>query len=326
MSWRLSHDVKKIPIQSIETAEIQEKSFIDEPIQPIPLTVKEDPKKVELGKKLFNEPKLSRDNTISCATCHLLDKAGVDNRRRSIGIDGKIGEVNTPTVFNSASNFKQFWDGRSDSLEDQINGPTHNHLEMDSNWNEIITKLRADPQYASAFTVIYPDGVTDVNIRDAIATFERTLITPNSRFDKFLMGDPDALTPFEKNGYILFKERGCVVCHQGANAGSNMFQSFGKFGNYFEDRGNIVKADFGRMNVTGKGNDRFKFKVPTLRNVALTGPYFHDGSVTTLENAVQIMAKYQLGINLEDEEVKAIVAFLKTLTGEFEGKSLGANP
>lgn len=324
--WRLSQDVKKAPTQFAETIEDDDSSFIDEPIQPIPLTAKEDPKKAELGRKLFIEPKLSRDNTISCSSCHLLDKAGVDNRRKSIGVDGKIGDVNAPTVFNSAFNFKQFWDGRSDSLEDQINGPTHNHLEMDSNWNEIITKLKADPQYTSAFAVIYADGVTDSNIRDAIAAFERTLITPNSRFDRFLLGDPSVLTPLEKQGYVLFKERGCIVCHQGTNAGSNMFQSFGKFGNYFEDRGDIVKADYGRMNVTGKTADRYKFKVPTLRNIESTAPYFHDGSVTTLENAVEIMAKYQLGVHLDPEEIKAIVAFLKTLTGEYEGKSLGGNP
>lgn len=321
LGCRIPHEMKT-QTRSVQELELPNEVSINEPIQPIPIEVKENVQKVELGKKLFADPQLSRDNTISCLTCHDLARAGMDNRRRSVGIDGKLGEVNAPTVFNSGFNFKQFWDGRAETLEEQVEGPTHNPVEMGSNWNEITVKLKGDPQYPSDFAGIYPDGITAANIRDAIASFERTLITPNSRFDRFLHGDPDAITALERKGYALFKERGCIVCHQGVNAGSNMFQSFGKFGNYFEDRGNIVKADLGRMNVTGSVNDRYKFKVPTLRNVELTAPYFHDGSVVKLEQAVQIMGKYQLGVELERDEIEAIVAFLKTLTGEYEGKSL----
>ena len=321
IGWKLAPSIK-IHQESVELPKEEEKVFINEPIQPIPLTVKEDPKKVELGSKLFSDTRLSHDNTVSCATCHNLKGAGIDHKRLSMGIDGQFGDVNAPTVYNSGFNFKQFWDGRADTLEDQVNGPTHNLKEMGSNWDEIIGKLKVDPNYVSAFLASYSDGITSANIRDAIATFERTLSTPNSRFDKFLLGDKNALTSIEKKGYELFKEHGCVVCHQGINVGSNMFQSFGKFGNYFEDRGNITNADLGRMNVTKNLKDRYKFKVPTLRNIELTAPYFHDGSVKTLDSAVQVMAKYQLGISFEPDEIQAIVQFLKTLTGEYEGKPL----
>ena len=300
-----------------------DKNFhVQEPIQPIPLGVPQDPSKIELGRQLFNDTKLSKDNSISCASCHFLNKGGADFRKFSMGVDGNIGNVNAPSVYNSGYNFKQFWDGRSDTLEEQVNGPTHNPAEMASNWDEIVSKLKEDPAYSSEFPKVYSDGITNVNVRDAIATFERSLITPNSRFDKFLRGDANALSDQEKRGYKLFKQYGCTVCHQGINVGGNMFQTFGKFGNYFEDRGNITKADLGRMNVTGDAKDKYKFKVPALRNTELTAPYFHDGSAVTLEDAVRVMAKYQLGVSPSDEDVKAIVEFLKSLTGEYKGQSL----
>jgi cytochrome c peroxidase len=292
-----------------------------EPIMPVALLVKLDEKKVNLGEELFNDPRLSRDNSISCASCHSLEKGGTDQLALSTGIGGKTGVVNAPTVFNSVYNFKQFWDGRAETLEEQIDGPTHNPLEMDSNWTEIIAKLEASPNYVQAFSAIYADKIQGDNIKNAIATFERSLITPNARFDRYLRGQDNALTDEEKQGYQLFKSYGCVSCHQGVNIGGNLFQKFGLMGNYFAGR-KVLKSDFGRFNVTGNEADKYVFKVPSLRNVALTAPYFHDGSASQLEDAVMTMSFYQLGRPLTLNERDAIVKFLKTLSGEYKGKTL----
>lgn len=299
-------------------------SNIKEPIQPIPLYIDLNPHKVALGERLFNETKLSHDNRISCATCHNLKTGGVDGLAYSFGINGNLGFVNTPTVFNSVFNFRQFWDGRSETLEDQIDGPTNASHEMASNWPEIITKLKQDPQYISTFKQLYKDGISQENIKDAIATFERSLYTPNSRFDKYLRGDTNAITKEEKKGYNLFKSYGCISCHQGMNVGGNMFQKFGILDDYFANRGKITKADSGRANVTGDSSDQRVFKVPSLRNVEVTAPYFHDGLAKSLEEAISVMGKYQLGRTLSQEEIGLIVKFLKTLTGEYKGKSLSS--
>jgi cytochrome c peroxidase len=295
---------------------------INEPILPIPLESQLDPRKVALGVRLFNNPRLSHDDSISCASCHSLNSGGVDRKSRSVGINGQTGVINAPTVFNSGLNFKQFWDGRAETLEDQIQGPTHSPAEMGSTWKEIMEKLNQSSDYVTTFNDVYADGIQIQNIKDAIATFERSLTTPNSRFDRFLRGDGSALTEEEKEGYRLFKTYGCASCHQGINAGGNMFQKFGVMGDYFADRGNLTKADLGRYNVTGNEADRRVFKVPSLRNVALTPPYFHDGSATQLENAVAVMGKYQLGRRLSPTEIQRIVSFLKTLSGEYGGKPL----
>lgn len=294
----------------------------DEPIKPIPLQVNLDPRKVALGKSLFHEPMLSHDNTISCASCHDLTTGGTDRRTVSIGIRQSKGELNSPTVFNSAANFKQFWDGRAATLEEQIDGPIHSPIEMGSNWEEITAKLRASSTYPGQFAQAYPDGLQAKNIRDAIAIFERSLITPNSRFDKFLRGDDTALSADEQEGYRKFKSYGCANCHQGVNVGGNLFETMGAMAGYFEDRGGIKQADYGRFNVTGDEEDRFVFKVPSLRNVALTSPYLHDGSAKTLEKVVTLMARYQLGQQIPPDDVEKIVKFLETLTGEYEGKPL----
>jgi cytochrome c peroxidase len=246
----------------------------------------------------------------------------MDRIFRSKGTRGADSEVNSPTVFNSALNFAQFWDGRAETLEDQVDGPVQSTREMDGNWDLILPKLRADPAYAAAFAEIYPDGLRQLNVKNAIAEFERTLLTPNSRFDRHLRGDASALTAEEKSGYLKFKSYGCVSCHQGVNIGANLFQRMGVIGDYFADRGNLTKADLGRFNVTGQEHDRHVFKVPSLRNVAVTPPYFHDGSAQTLEDAVAVMAKYQLGRPLPPQDLSEIVKFLRTLTGEFEGKPL----
>ena len=296
----------------------------EEPIQPIPLQLSPAPdvRKVALGKKLFHDPRLSGDDSVSCSTCHRLDRAGVDHRRRSLGIRGIEGEVNAPTVFNSGLNFAQFWDGRAKTLEEQVDGPVQSATEMGSTWDRVLGKLRADPAYVAAFKALYPEGMARETVKNAIAEFERSLLTPRSRFDRHLGGDAAALTTGEKAGYLKFKSYGCISCHQGVNIGANLFQRMGIIGDYFADRGNITKADLGRFNVTGQEADRHVFKVPSLRNVAVTAPYFHDGSAATLEEAVAVMARYQLGRPLPPQDLAEIVAFLGTLTGEFEGKSL----
>ena len=295
---------------------------VKEPIQSIPLRIALNETKVELGEKLFNDPRLSHDNSVSCASCHNLHTGGTDRRKHSIGINGAEGFINTPTVFNSGFSFRQFWDGRAETLEDQIDGPLQASHELGSNWPEVMAKLNAAADYVSAFKALYPDGIQPHTVRDAIATFERSLYTPNSRFDQFLRGNTEVLTPAEKAGYDLFKTYGCIRCHQGVNIGGNMFQTFGVIGNYFADRGNETKADMGRFNVTGDKRDQHVFKVPSLRNVALTFPYFHDGSAARLEDAVTIMGTYQLGRRLAPNEVDLIVQFLQTLTGTYKGGPL----
>ena len=294
----------------------------DEPIKPISTALQLNAAKVTLGDKLFHEARLSSDNTISCASCHALDKGGTDRRARSIGIKEAEGAINSPTVFNSGFNFKQFWDGRAENLEAQVDGPLKAVAEMDSKWEDVLQKLRADAGYLAAFKQVYPDGVQRDNVKNAIAEFERSLVTPNARFDRWLRGDEKAITAEELQGYRKFKNYGCTSCHQGVNVGGNMFETLGAVREYFVERGNITKADLGRFNVTGREEDRHVFKVPSLRNVALTPPYFHDGSARTLDDAVKVMARHQLGRPLPEADAALIVKFLQTLTGEYNGRPL----
>jgi len=292
-----------------------------EPIKPVK-KLAFDPAKAELGNRLYHDKRLSGDNTVSCATCHPLDQGGTDNKKLSEGIDGKLGLVNAPTVFNTGLLFSQFWDGRALSLADQIDGPVQNPDEMGSLWPDVVAKLYEDDAYAAEFKAVYPDGISRKNIKNAIAEFELSLNTVNSRFDQYLLGDNDAINEEEKNGYQLFKQYGCISCHQGAAVGGNMYQVFGVINNYFQRRGNITTADLGRYNVTGNVEDRHMFKVPSLRMVALTAPYLHDGNAKTLRDAVDKMFEFQLGREAPDEDKDAIVAFLKTLPGEYKGKGL----
>ena len=289
-----------------------------EPIKPLPAEVEVDAAKVSLGRMLFHDPRLSKDGSISCASCHDLRTGGDDGRRVSIGIGGKQGVINSPTVFNAGFNFKQFWDGRATTLAKQIDGPVQSSIEMGSLWPEVVAKLYRDERYPGLFEAIYPDGIDRNSIRDAIAEYVRSLTTPNSRFDQWLNGDDDALDEHEEQGYRLFKSYGCVSCHQGANVGGNMFQVFGVLNEYFKRRGNITEADLGRYNVTGNVADRHSFKVPSLRMAALTAPYLHDGSAATLRDAVDAMFEFQLGREAPDEDKEAIVAFIETLVGESE--------
>ena len=292
-----------------------------EPIKPIPAAVDVDPEKAALGRDLFHDTKLSRDDTIACASCHDLSSGGDDGRVVSVGIEGKQGFINSPTVFNVGLNFKQFWDGRAGTLEQQVDDPVQSPREMGSLWPDVVAKLYADPEYPKRFKALYPDGISRTSIRNALAEFMRSLVTPNSRFDRWLGGEESALSTEEKHGYRLFKHYGCVSCHQGANVGGNMFQVFGVLNEYFKRRGNITDADLGRFNVTGNPADRHAFKVPSLRMAALTAPYLHDGSAATLRDAVDAMFTFQLGREAPDADKDAIVAFIETLAGEHKEPS-----
>jgi cytochrome c peroxidase len=287
-----------------------------EPLEPLPEAAKGDPAVIALGRRLFHEPRLSNDAKVACASCHDLAKGGVDGQKLSTGVGGQLGLVNAPTVYNAALNFVQFWDGRAPTLEEQIGFPVTNPVEMGSSWDKVLLFLAGEPSYSAAFKASFPDGVTEANTRRAIADFERTLLTKNSPFDRYLAGDEHALSPEARAGYETFKSVGCIACHQGRNVGGNMFQKFGVLGDYFKDRGHVTTADYGRFNVTHLESDRFVFRVPSLRNVERTAPYFHDGSAATLNQAVQVMARYQLGRKLADDQVSALIAFLKSLSGE----------
>lgn len=288
-------------------------------LAPLPAVPELPPEKVALGQALFSDARLSHDNTLSCAGCHDLGSFGHDARRVSLGVAGAAGLVNAPSVFNAALNFAQFWDGRAGSLEEQASGPLQNPVEMASSWPEAIAKLNADDRFRREFTQVYPDGITAANLVDAIATFERTLLTQNAPFDRFLRGDQNAIDAKAQTGYRRFRDLGCASCHQGANVGGNMFQRFGVMADYFGDQPGqrpVTTPDRGRFNVTGREEDRFVFKVPSLRNVAETAPYFHNGSAETLDEAVAIMGRVQLGRQLSAEEIHSLTAFLATLTGE----------
>lgn len=284
----------------------------DEPIQPIAPYKLTQPAKAELGKKLWFDPRLSRSGFISCNSCHNLSMGGSDNLKTSIGHNWQKGPINSPTVLNSSLNLAQFWDGRAKNLQEQAGGPIANPGEMASTHTLAVDVLQSIPQYRQEFARVYGSDKIDINrITDAIAVFEETLVTPNSRFDKWLKGDKKVLTAQELAGYQLFKNSGCVACHNGPAVGGASFQKMGLVTPYKTDNPAI-----GRAAVTGKDADRFNLKVPTLRNVELTYPYFHDGAAATLSEAVDTMGKLQLGKQFTRSENANIVAFLKTLTGD----------
>lgn len=303
---------------------LADKQWANEAIRPVQDSVPVDMRKVILGNLLFHDVRLSADNTVSCSSCHGLNTGGVDNKSFSEGVGGQLGGVNAPTVYNALYNFVQFWDGRAVTLADQAAGPPLNPVEMAcKSFDEICDKLKADAAFSKAFTEVYPDGINEANITNAIQEFERTLLTPNSRFDKYLKGDMAALTAEELAGYDLFKKYNCATCHVGENMGGQSYELMGIKHDYFADRGTeLTVEDNGRFKETKNERDRHRFKVPGLRNVALTAPYFHDATQATLEDAVIAMGKYEVGVDLSQQEVKQIVAFLQTLTGEYQGKLL----
>ncbi len=283
-----------------------------EPIDPIRPVQEINLAQVELGKKLYFDPRLSKSGFISCNSCHNLSMGGTDNIKTSIGHNWQQGPINAPTVLNSSLNLAQFWDGRAKDLKEQAGGPIANPGEMASNHVLAIEVLESIPEYRVEFKQVFgTEKITIDEVTQAIAEFEKTLVTPNSPFDQWLLGDEDALTAKEKEGYALFKNSGCVACHNGEAVGGNSFQKMGAVEAYQTDN----PAE-GLSAVTGKDADRFKFKVPTLRNVELTYPYFHDGEAETLEEAVELMGRLQLGKKFTEEENAKVVAFLKSLTGD----------
>ncbi|MBO2645973.1 cytochrome-c peroxidase [Shewanella algae] len=278
-------------------------------IKPVKIT---EPEKVELGKMLYFEPRLSKSGFISCNSCHNLSMGGVDALPTSIGHAWQEGPINSPTVLNADYMLAQFWDGRAKDLKEQAAGPIANPKEMGFTHELASETVASMPAYRTRFKQVY--GSEEVNIdriTDAIAAFEKTLVTPNSAFDKYLEGDKKAISAEAKAGYQLFKDKGCVACHNGPAVGGTMYMKMGLIKPFHTDN----PAE-GRKGVTGKEADKMVFKVPTLRNIELTYPYFHDGSVWNLEEAVNTMSDIQLGQKLTEKETQEMVAFLKSLTGE----------
>ena len=279
------------------------------------------PAKVELGKMLFFDKRLSKNHDVSCDSCHDLANFGVDGNPTSTGHRGQKGGRNSPTVYDAGNHIAQFWDGRAPTLEEQAKGPVLNPVEMAMPDKAAVEKvLRSIPDYAKAFKQAFPgdkDAVSFDNMALAIGAFERTLVTP-SRFDAYLQGDAHALTQPEKDGLKAFMDAGCIMCHSGEGLGGGMYQKFGLAVPVLDLK------DTGRFEVTKQESDRFVFRVPGLRNTAKTGPYLHDGSVATLEDVVSVMATHQLNKNLGKAEVASIVTFLKSLTGELPKKSIAA--
>lgn len=317
---QLSHSLS-VAVFAVVVALSAAVSAEDAKITPIPNKVTVNAEKAALGEKLYHDPILSGDGKLSCASCHQLHKGGTDRLPVSKGIKNQRGPINSPTVYNSAHNFVQFWDGRAKDLKAQALGPVENPLEMGEKWPAVLNKLQKHEEYNAALTKLYGKGFSKEDVADAIAEFERTLITPDSRFDQYLKGDKKALTALEIQGYELFQKKNCTLCHNGTYLGGNSYQMLNP--EYFKARGGkLTDADLGRYNVTKKEEDKHMFKVPMLRNVAVTAPYFHDGKVITLEQAVKLMGKYQLGEDIPAPEVRAIAAFLRTLTGTYQGVKL----
>lgn len=283
-----------------------------EPIEPVKPPQSVNLGMVELGKKLYFDPRLSKSGFISCNSCHNLSAGGSDNLPTSIGDHWKQGPINAPTVLNSSLNVAQFWDGRAADLKEQAGGPIANPGEMAFSHTLAVSVLETIPAYVREFKQVFGKDKIDIGqVTTAIAEFEKTLVTPNSRFDLWLLGKKDALTPDELEGYKLFKDSGCVACHNGPGVGGASFQKMGVVEPY-----KTASKAVGRSGVTGKDEDRLKFKVPTLRNVELTYPYFHDGAANTLSEAVDTMGRLQLGKKFATSENAKVVAFLKTLTGD----------
>ncbi len=286
--------------------------FALEPIAPLPTTLNDiNLEKAKLGRILFLDPTLSSDQEISCHSCHSFDTGGADPRAVSLGVQDRKGDIQSPTVYNSRYNFKQFWNGRASNLSEQANGPLTAHVEMNMSPVKIEARLNQNSTYKALFKKVYKvDRITMHNVVDAIVEFENALVTPNSRFDRYLRGELKLSEP-EEQGYAKFKSLGCITCHNGVNVGSNAFQKMGLFREYphkpqYQDRYAVTKKEY-HKNV---------YKVPTLRNISLTAPYFHDASAKNLEEAIDTMARYNLGITISKEDITLLVSFLKSLEGE----------
>ena len=315
VSWRRTIAVFTVILGCLQLSQTQAQapgparasSGTDEPITAISSPPTIEPLKVKLGERLFDDPRLSHDNSRSCSSCHDLSTNGASPRRRDVGPDGSELPLNTLTVFNAALSFRFGWEGKYRTAESDIKSSLGNPKIMASSPSEVAEKLGADSEMRNKFLAAYGRAPDADNIIDAIASFQRTLVTPGSRFDRWLAGDTTTLSTDELDGYGLFKSLGCVSCHQGVNIGGNLFQRHGIFHPLASPDPAILR-------------------VPSLRNVATTPPYFHDGSAPTLDDAVRKMGKAQLNTLLTDPQVTAIVAFLHSLTGNYRGKPVGAAP
>ncbi|MGB4858303.1 MAG: cytochrome-c peroxidase [Dokdonella sp.] len=275
------------------------------------------PTKVDLGKMLYFEPRLSESHSITCNSCHMVGMGGVDLQETSLGHRWQHGGRNSPTVYNAVFNVAQFWDGRAADLEQQAGGPLLNSVEMGTTEAHVVEQLKGIPGYAALFSKAFPgvaDPITFDNVRKAIALFEATLITPNAPFDRYLKGDEKALDAKQKEGLTLFINKGCAACHNGINVGGGMYSAFGVVERPGADI--LPLGDKGRFEVTKTVSDEYVFRVPQLRNIALTAPYFHTGRVWDLRQAIAIMGSSQLGAKLSDDDVNLIETFLGSLTGD----------
>ena len=285
--------------------------------------------KVVLGRKLYHDPRLSSTGTVSCASCHNVMLGGEDNRPVAMGVNGQTGGRSAPTVWNSAFNAVQFWDGRAASLEDQAAGPVTNPIEMGmKSWDDVVARLKSIQGYQQLFNDAFgANSISRDNATKEIAAYERTLITPNSAYDKYVKGDKSALTAQQVSGMNTFEALGCSGCHSGpAFNGPGTFMKFPMISNGFFEAKYHFSEDLGRYEATKKQEDKHFWKVPTLRNIALTAPYFHNGTVKDLPTAVKIMGKLQLGKDLSRQEIDDIVAFLNALTGPFPKQSMPSLP
>ncbi len=293
------------PSQSFDQLSDSTSTTVPEPITPTPEATSIDALKSALGERLFKDVRLSHDNSRSCSSCHDLDANGATRNGHDAGLDGSNVPLNTLTVFNAALNFRFGWEGKFRTLESQAGASLESRL--GTSVSEVVEKLKQDPNIRRAFAEAYGRGPNGVDLLDAIASFEQTLVTPDSRFDRWLAGEATALSAEELNGYRLFKSMGCVSCHQGVNVGGNLFERHGIF--------HPLASPYPKI-----------LRVPSLRNVATTAPYFHDGSAPTLDDAVRKMAAAQLNSTLTDQQANSIVAYLKTLTGKYRGMLVGAPP
>ena len=315
--------VRSLPANAAES-EPKPAAFTAEPITPIEAPSGLDRAKVAIGEELFGDVRLSHGDQLACLTCHPLNQGGTDHSAlRASPADGAPLDYNIPGIFNAVLNFRFNWRGQFRTIEEQNESVLLNpSLMMNASWEELLSRLRADPVYRDSFAVSYGGPVERTFVLDALASYERSLVTPDAQFDRYLRGDKTAITPAEEEGYRLFKSLGCVSCHQGANVGGNLFERFGVFEEPYPLGASVRPVDLGRFSITGKERDRYVFRVPSLRNIAQTAPYFHDGSAPTLKMAVRVMAQKQLGRRLTGDEIDLLVGFLKTLTGEYLGHSL----
>jgi cytochrome c peroxidase len=321
--FQLAADTGLVGIGKNKTTPVPASAQPFEPIQPIPLTVDIDEYKAELGKQLFNDRRLEKHGRLSCADCHDVTHGGANTKRVTEALHNTENQPNTPTIFNVTFNKNYYWSARFTSLDQQLD---ESIKELGVTWEQVIDELQRTPAYVTWFNNVFPhSGITISNVKQAIIAYERSLITPNSRFDKYLRGDVQVLSHAEKRGYELFKSYGCSACHQGINVGGNVAidpsELYGKKPIFSPSN---IPTDHNRVSLVSRGNT--KLRVPSLRNVAVTAPYFHDGSADTLEQAVTrmmaIVANTQLGIRIPPNDIQLIVAFLRTLTGEYNGKAL----